>query len=83
MKNHPNTSYSGHRNLRYRSPSPSGQTTEGNLYTREIGYGVCCRLQGFGLAHEIDVQTRELPLRTIAFAYRQRGSSCYDFSEQT
>jgi len=29
--------------------------------------GVCCRLQGFGLAHEINVQARELPLTNYSF----------------
>src|SRR5579863_7966669 len=31
-----------------------GQKTEKNLYTREEGYGICNRLQGFGLVHEIE-----------------------------
>ncbi len=50
-----------------------GQATESNLYTREIGYGVCCRLQGFGLAREIDVQARELPLTNYSFRLSTEG----------
>ena len=44
-----------------------GQKTETNLYTREKGYAVCARLQGFGLAHEIEVSARELPLSNYSF----------------
>ena len=49
-----------------------GQATESNLYTREIGYGICCRLQGFGLAHEIG-QSRELPLTNYTFRLSTQG----------
>jgi hypothetical protein len=30
-----------------------GQKIETNNFTREEGYGICNRLEGFGLAHEI------------------------------
>ena len=50
-----------------------GQAAENNLFTREIGYGNCCRLQGFGLAHEVEVQPRELPLTNYAFRLSTQG----------
>ncbi|MBS1851837.1 MAG: hypothetical protein JST79_13060 [Acidobacteria bacterium] len=43
-----------------------GQATEDNQYSREHGYAICNRLQGFGLVHEIET-TRELPLTNYTF----------------
>ena len=50
-----------------------GQATERNTYTREVGYGICNRLQGFGLAHEINAQQRELPLTNYVFRLSVQG----------
>lgn len=73
MKNHPTTFIQRAQELTVQIAIALGQATEGNLYTREIGYGVCCRLQGFGLAHEIDVQARELPLTNYSFRPSTEG----------
>jgi hypothetical protein len=73
MKNHPNTFIQRAQELTAQIAMALGQATENNQYTREIGYGVCCRLQGFGLAHEIDVQARELPLTNYSFRPSTEG----------
>jgi hypothetical protein len=73
MKNHPNTFIQRAQELTVQIAMALGQATENNQYTREIGYGVCCRLQGFGLAHEIDVQPRELPLTNYSFRPSTEG----------
>jgi hypothetical protein len=73
MKNHPNTFIQRAQELTVQIAMALGQATENNQYTREIGYGVCCRLQGFGLAHEIDVQARELPLTNYSFRLSTEG----------
>jgi hypothetical protein len=49
------------------------QKTERNTYSREEGYGICNRLQGFGLAHEVELQPRELPLTNYAFRLSVQG----------
>jgi hypothetical protein len=72
MKNHPNTFIQRAQELTVQIAMALGQSIETNQYTREIGYGVCCRLQGFGLAHEIDVQPRELPLTNYSFRLNRR-----------
>jgi hypothetical protein len=73
MKNHPNTFIQRAQELTVQVAMALGQATESNLFTREIGYGVCCRLQGFGLAHEIDLQARELPLTNYSFRLSTEG----------
>lgn len=50
-----------------------GQKTEKNTYSREEGYGICNRLQGFGLVHEVELQPRELPLTNYAFRLSVQG----------
>ena len=49
-----------------------GQAVERNTHNREEGYGICNRLQGFGLAHEIP-DTRELPLASYCFRLSTYG----------
>lgn len=39
----------------------------------EVGYSVCARLQGFGLAHEIQLSAREVPIGDYCFRPSQRG----------
>ena len=72
MKNHPNTFIQRAQELTVQIAMALGQPTENDQYTREIGYGVCCRLQGFGLAHEIQLQAR-LPLATYSFWLSRKG----------
>jgi hypothetical protein len=66
MKLHPGTLIGRAPELSVQIAMALGQKTETNLYTREEGYGICNRLQGFGLAHELE-QTRELPLTNYSF----------------
>jgi hypothetical protein len=72
MKLHPRTLIDRAQELSVQIAIALGQATESNLYTREIGYGICCRLQGFGLAHELE-QTRELPLTNYTFRLSTQG----------
>ena len=73
MKVHPNTFIQRSQELAVQIALTLGQKTETNLFTREEGYGICARLQGFGLAHEVDTQPRELPLTNYAFRLSVRG----------
>jgi hypothetical protein len=50
-----------------------GQKTETSTFSREEGYGICNRLQGFGLAHEVEIQPRELPLTNYSFRLSTQG----------
>jgi len=73
MKVHPNTFIQRAQELSVQIALALGQKTEKNTYTREVGYGICNRLQGFGLVHEVEVQTRELPLTNYAFRLSVQG----------
>ena len=42
-------------------------------FSREDGYEACMRLQGFGLAHEIDVAPRQVPVGDYSFRPSKRG----------
>lgn len=66
MKVHPNTFTQRAQELSVQVALALGQATEKNSYSREEGYAICNRLQGFGLVHEIE-QTRELPLTNYCF----------------
>ena len=72
MKLHPTTLISRAQELSVQIALALGQKTETNLYTREEGYGICARLQGFGLVHELG-QTRELPLTNYCFRLSTQG----------
>jgi hypothetical protein len=72
-KVHPNTFRERHQELAVQVAMALGQRTEANTFNREEGYTVCSRLAGFGLAHEIEVQPRELPLTNYAFRPSVRG----------
>ncbi len=73
MKVHPNVFTQRSQELTLQIAMAIGQKTETNLYSREKGYGICNRLQGFGLAHEIAVQPRELPLTNYCFRLSTQG----------
>jgi len=73
MKVHPNTFIQRSPELAVEIALALGQKTETNLFTREEGYGICARLQGFGLAHEIDVTHRELPHTNYSFRLSVEG----------
>jgi hypothetical protein len=72
-KVHPNTFIQRAQELSVQIGIALGQKTERNTYTREEGYGIGNRLQGFGLVHEVEVQTRELPLTNYAFRPSVQG----------
>lgn len=73
MKVHPNTFIQRSQELAVQIALALGQKTETNLFTREEGYGICARLQGFGLVHEIDVTHRELPHTNYSFRLSVQG----------
>lgn len=72
MKLHPSTLIQRAQELAVQVAMALGQKIETNTFTREEGYGICNRLQGFGLAHEIE-QTRELPLTNYCFRLSTQG----------
>ena len=72
-KVHPNTFIQRSQELAVQVAIALGQKTETNMFTREEGYAICNRLQGFGLAHEIQAQTRELPLTNYCFRLSTQG----------
>ena len=71
-KLHPTTLISRSQELTVQVALALGQSTETNLYSREVRYGICTRLQGFGLAHELET-TRELPLTNYCFRLSTQG----------
>jgi hypothetical protein len=73
-KVHPNTFVQRAHDLAVEVARALGQETGMNsAFSREEGYGICNRLQGFGLAHPIETQSRELPLADYAFRLSVQG----------
>lgn len=50
-----------------------GGEFEGPSFSREEGYDACNRLQGFGLAHEIELSPRQVPVGEYCFRPSRRG----------
>lgn len=73
MKLHPSNLVSRAQELATQIAMALGQKIETNMFTREIGFGICNRLQGFGLAHELELSPRELPLTNYAFRISVQG----------
>ena len=73
LKVHPNTFTQRSQELTLQVSIALDQKTESNLFSRELAFGICNRLQGFGLAHEIETQSRELPLTTYCFRPSVQG----------
>ncbi len=73
MKLHPTSLTSRAQELSVQVALALGQKIERNSHTREEGYGICNRLQGFGLTHEMEVQPRELPLTNYCFRLSVQG----------
>ena len=71
-KVHPNIFIQRATELSVEVAKALGQSIDG-LYSREVGYGMCNRLQGFGLAHEINSSPRELPHSTYCFRLSVHG----------
>jgi hypothetical protein len=73
MKLHPSGLIGRAQELAVQIAMALGQKTETNQFTREVGYMVCLRLQGFGLANEIQSSPRELPLTNYSFQLSVQG----------
>jgi hypothetical protein len=73
-KLHPSNLISRKQELATQLAMALGQAIEKNDFSREEGYSICNRLQGFGLAHEIDAQHRELPLTDYVFRLSNQGA---------
>jgi hypothetical protein len=73
MKLHPSHLISRAQELALQIAMTLGQKVETNQFTREEGYMVCLRLQGFGLANEIQPSPRELPLTNYTFQLSVHG----------
>jgi hypothetical protein len=72
-KVHPNVFIQRAPQLAVEIAKELGQGIETNLFSREEGYSICNRLQGFGLAHEVELQARELPLTNYCFRLSIQG----------
>jgi hypothetical protein len=72
-KIHPNVFIQRAQELAVQIAAALGQPTDGNTFPREDGYEICTRLQGFGLAHEIEVSPREVPISNYCFRLSNRG----------
>jgi hypothetical protein len=73
MKLHPSTLLSRAQELAVQIAMALGQRIETNQFSREEGFMICLRLQGFGLAREIQPDVRELPLTNYAFQLTVQG----------
>lgn len=73
-KLHPSNLIARKQELAVQIAMALGQCVEKNTFSREEGYSICNRLQGFGLAHEIDAQHRELPLTDYVFRLSNQGA---------
>ena len=72
FKLHPTTMRNYAEALSMEIASALSQNVQTN-FSREEGYGICNRLQGFGLVHEVEVQPRELPLTNYCFRLSIQG----------
>jgi hypothetical protein len=52
---------------------PPSQNPPGQWFSHEEGYAVCARLQGFGLAHELQLSPRQVPIGDYCFRPSTRG----------
>jgi hypothetical protein len=76
-KLHPNTFIHRRQELAVQLAQAFGVKTDlgytGQTFSHEEGYEACTRLQGFGLAHDIDVGAREVPGGDYCFRPSKRG----------
>jgi hypothetical protein len=79
---HPNTFIQQRQTLALQMAQAFGIDTEKpsgrmfgptSAFSREEGYEACARLLGFGLAHEIDIGHREVPIGDYCFRPSKRG----------
>ena len=75
-KLHPSTFIQRRQEMAVQIAQAFGMNTDlpgGLTFSREEGYEACARLQGFGLAHEIDISPREVPVGDYCFRPSKRG----------
>ena len=72
-KLHPSTLLARAQELSNHVAEVLGQKTEGNKFSREEGFMICLRLQGFGLAREVQPNVRELPHTNYTFQLTVQG----------
>jgi hypothetical protein len=70
---HPNEFIHRRQELAVEMAKALGGAFEGPSFSREEGYDACNRLQGFGLAHEIEVSPRQVPVGDYCFRPSRRG----------
>ena len=75
---HPNTFIQRAQEMAVQVAQSLGQETDlskegGNPFSREEGYSICARLQGFGLAHEVPLSPRTVPSGDYCFRLSKRG----------
>ncbi len=70
---HPNEFIQRRQELAVEIAKALGGPFEGPSFSREEGYDACNRLQGFGLAHEIEVEPRQVPVGDYCFRPSRRG----------
>jgi hypothetical protein len=70
---HPNDFINRKQELVVEIAKVLGGDYQGQSFSREQGYDACNRLQGFGLAHEIEVAHRQVPVGDYCFRPSIRG----------
>lgn len=70
---HPNEFIQRRQELATEMAKALGGAFEGPSFSREEGYDACNRLQGFGLAHEIEISPRQVPVGEYCFRPSRRG----------
>ena len=70
---HPNEFIHRRKELATEMAKALGGAFEGPSFSREEGYDACNRLQGFGLAHEIELSPRQVPVGEYCFRPSIRG----------
>jgi hypothetical protein len=75
-KVHPNTFIQRRQEMAVQIADALGMRTNVDIGLRlnpEVGYSTCARLQGFGLAHEVPLSAREVPMGDYCFRPSHRG----------
>lgn len=70
---HPNDFIQRRQELAVQLAQALGGEFQGPSFSREEGYDACNRLQGFGLAHEIELGPRQVPVGDYCFRPSRRG----------
>lgn len=70
---HPTVFIQRRQELAVQMAQAFGMNTDGSAFSREEGYDACNRLQAFGLAHEIELSARQVPIGEYSFRPSLRG----------